>query len=123
MAVENVDLRQSPGGIAERSPALTRWLEDLESRAAELIDRHPEDRDWEKLLGGRTADLLVSHDQPRWRYRIRQGAPAFRQMQHGILEACVIHTHHLEEFSPVRSSNEEQRQAWLKRAEQLGTQV
>ena len=55
MAVENVDLRQSPGGIAERSPALTRWLEDLESRAAELIDRHPEDRVNEKLIGAARA--------------------------------------------------------------------
>ncbi|MBO3274470.1 NAD(P)H-dependent oxidoreductase [Pseudomonas schmalbachii] len=85
--------------------------------------RHPEDRDWEKLLGGRTADLLVSHDQPRWRYRLRQGAPAFRQMQHGILDACGIQTQRLEEFTPVRNSTEEQRQGWLRRAEQLGNQV
>jgi putative NADPH-quinone reductase len=82
----------------------------------------PQDREPEPLLGGRSADLLVSHDQAHWRYRLRQDAPAHRQMVRCILGPCGIRTRHLEEFSPLRNSSEEQRQAWLKRARQLGAQ-
>ncbi|KAF1071257.1 MAG: hypothetical protein GAK45_00558 [Pseudomonas citronellolis] len=85
--------------------------------------RSPESREFEPLLSGRSADLLVSHDQTHWQYRLRQGAPAHRQMVRCILQPCGITTRHLEEFSPMRGSSEEQRQVWLKRAEQMGTQV
>lgn len=85
--------------------------------------RTPQDREWEPLLGGRSADLLVTHDQTHWRYRLRQGAPGLRQMVRCILGPCGIQTRHLEEFSPMRGSTEEQRQGWLKRAEQLGSQA
>ncbi|MCP8466505.1 NAD(P)H-dependent oxidoreductase [Pseudomonas sp. ZM23] len=85
--------------------------------------RAAESREFEPLLGGRSADLLVSHDQTHWHYRLRQGAPAHRQMSRCILAPCGIGLRHLEEFSPVRGSSEEQRQGWLRRAEQLGTLV
>ena len=81
------------------------------------------DKAWEPLLGGRSADLLVCHDQPLSRLRFLKGPPAHRQMVRSVLGACGIATRRLEEFAPMRSSSEEQRQGWLRRAEQLGSQV
>ena len=76
---------------------------------------------WDKLLSGRTADLLVTLDTPPWYFRWIYGAPAHRQMVRTILGFCGIKTRRLAEFAPVRSSSEEQRQAWLRKAETLGT--
>lgn len=85
--------------------------------------RGTQDKGWEQLLGGRSADLLVCHDQPLSRLRFLKGPPAHRQMVRSVLGACGIATRRLEEFAPMRSSSEEQRQGWLRRAEQLGSQV
>ena len=82
-----------------------------------------QDKDGEQQLGGRSADLLVCHDQPLSRLRFLKGPPAHRQMVRSVLGACGIATRRLEEFAPMRSSSEEQRQGWLRRAEQLGSQV
>lgn len=78
-------------------------------------------RSWEKLLEGRTADLLVTLDTPPWYFRWIYGAPGHRQMTRTILGFCGIKTRRLAEFAPVRSSSEEQRQAWLRKAETMGT--
>ncbi|MES2818049.1 MAG: NAD(P)H-dependent oxidoreductase [Pseudomonadota bacterium] len=78
---------------------------------------------WDKLLNGRTADLLVTLDLAPWYFRWVQGAPAHRQMTRATLGACGIKTRRLAEFAPVRPSSEEQRQTWLRRAEQLGLRV
>lgn len=75
---------------------------------------------WDKLLSGRTADLLVTLDTPPWYFRWIYGAPAHRQMTRTILGFSGIKTRRLCEFAPVRPSSEEQRQRWLRRAEQLG---
>lgn len=85
--------------------------------------RSLESREFEPLLGGRSADLLVCHDQPLSRLRFLKGPPAHRHMVRSVLGACGIATRRLEEFAPMRSSSEEQRQGWLRRAEQLGSQV
>ncbi|MBB4817480.1 putative NADPH-quinone reductase [Pseudomonas alcaligenes] len=76
---------------------------------------------WDKLLEGRTADLLVTLDTPPWYFRWIYGAPGHRQMTRTILGFCGIKTRRLAEFAPVRPSTEEQRQAWLRKAETLGT--
>ncbi len=78
-------------------------------------------RSWEKLLEGRTADLLVTLDTPPWYFRWIYGAPGHRQMTRTILGFCGIKTRRLAEFAPVRASSEEQRQAWLRKAETMGT--
>ncbi|BCD83994.1 NAD(P)H dehydrogenase (quinone) [Pseudomonas solani] len=78
-------------------------------------------RSWDKLLEGRTADLLVTLDTPPWYFRWIYGAPGHRQMTRTILGFCGIKTRRLAEFAPVRPSTEEQRQAWLRKAETLGT--
>ncbi|WP_252271404.1 NAD(P)H-dependent oxidoreductase [Pseudomonas subflava] len=75
---------------------------------------------WDKLLTGRSADLLVTLDTPPWYFRWVYGAPAHRQMVRTILGFCGIKTRRLTEFSPVRPSSEEQRQGWLRKAENLG---
>ncbi|WP_394561988.1 NAD(P)H-dependent oxidoreductase [Aquipseudomonas alcaligenes] len=78
---------------------------------------------WDKLLTGRTADLLVTLDTPPWYFRWVYGAPAHRQMVRTILGFCGIKTRRLTEFAPVRSSSEEQRQNWLRKAESLGVRA
>ncbi|MGY4533920.1 NAD(P)H dehydrogenase (quinone) [Pseudomonas sp. TE3786] len=78
---------------------------------------------WDKLLTGRTADLLVTMDTPAWYFRWIYGAPAHRQMTRTILGFCGIKTRRLAQFSPIRPSNETQRQAWLRKAEALGAGV
>lgn len=78
---------------------------------------------WDKLLSGRSADLLVTLDTPPWYFRWIYGAPAHRQMTRTILGFCGIKTRRLTEFAPVRPSSEEQRQAWLRKAEALGVRA
>jgi putative NADPH-quinone reductase len=78
---------------------------------------------WDKLLSGRTADLLVTLDTPPWYFRWIYGAPAHRQMVRTILGFCGIKTRRLTEFAPVRPSSEEQRQGWLRQAENLGVRA
>ncbi len=78
---------------------------------------------WDKLLSGRTADLLVTMDTPPWYFRWIYGAPAHRQMTRTILGFSGIKTRRLSEFAPVRPSSEEQRQNWLRRAENLGSRA
>ncbi|PYC27643.1 NAD(P)H dehydrogenase [Aquipseudomonas alcaligenes] len=78
---------------------------------------------WDKLLSGRTADLLVTLDTPPWYFRWIYGAPAHRQMVRTILGFCGIKTRRLSEFAPVRPSSEEQRQGWLRKAEELGVRA
>ncbi|WP_287030664.1 NAD(P)H-dependent oxidoreductase [Pseudomonas sp. UBA6310] len=78
---------------------------------------------WDKLLTGRSADLLVTLDTPSWYFRWVYGAPAHRQMVRTVLGFCGIKTRRLNEFSPIRTSTEEQRQTWLRKAEKLGLSV
>lgn len=78
---------------------------------------------WDKLLNGRTADLLVTLDTPPWYFRWVYGAPAHRQMIRTTLGFCGIRTRHLSEFAPVRLASEEQRQAWLAKAERRGSKA
>lgn len=78
---------------------------------------------WDKLLSGRSADLLVTMDTPPGYFRWVYGAPAHRQMVRTILGFCGIRTRRLSEFAPVRPSSEEQRQAWLHKAEALGVKA
>jgi putative NADPH-quinone reductase len=73
-----------------------------------------------ELLKGRTAQLLVTLDTPSRYFRWVYKAPAHRQMTKTILEFCGIKTTRLTEFSPMRSSTEEQRQQWIRQAEALG---
>lgn len=73
-----------------------------------------------ELLRGRTAELLVTMDTPPRYFRWVYGAPAHRQMMRTVLAFCGIKTKRLTEFAPVRTSTEEQRQQWLRKAEMLG---
>lgn len=75
---------------------------------------------WDKLLRGRSADLLVTLDTPPWYFRWVHGAPAHRQMIRTTLGFCGVKTQRLLACAPLRTSREEQRQRWLRKAEQLG---
>lgn len=75
---------------------------------------------WDKLLAGRSAELLVTMDTPGWYYRWIYRRPGHQQMKRTILGFCGIKLKRITEFSPVKSSKSEHRNAWLLRAHALG---
>lgn len=79
--------------------------------------------DWEQLLGGRSADVLATLDRRRRRLRWLQGDHPHGRASRSILDFCGIRLQRLAEFAPVRASSEEQRQAWIRKAQRLGTRV
>ena len=72
------------------------------------------------MLFRSTSEILVTMDTPPRYFRWVYGAPAHRQLVRTILDFCGIKNQRLKEFGPVHSSSEEQRQKWLREAEQLG---
>jgi putative NADPH-quinone reductase len=75
---------------------------------------------WDKLLSGRSAQLLVTLDTPPWYYRLIYRSPGYNQMKRTILGFCGIKVNSISEFSPIKGSNQEKREKWLKTAEELG---
>lgn len=76
-----------------------------------------------KLLRGRSAELLVTLDtSPRY-FRWILGAPAHKQMVRATLGFCGVKTRQLQEFAPVQTSTEAQRQHWLHQAEAMGRRI
>jgi len=57
ISAENVDLRRNSNAANPIPPALHHWLDELEGKAASLIERHPEDRLNEKLVRAARAVL------------------------------------------------------------------
>jgi NAD(P)H dehydrogenase (quinone) len=75
---------------------------------------------WDKLLSGRTAQLLVTMDTPPWYYRWVYRSPGHNEMKRTILGFCGIKVTGISEFSPIKTSTQEKRRAWLGIAEELG---
>lgn len=76
---------------------------------------------WDKLLVGKTARLLVTMDTPRWFYRLFYKNAGHHTIKFGILEFSGIKPVKIRSFSPVKSSSAEQRNKWLKQAEEIGS--
>lgn len=75
---------------------------------------------WDKLLKGKTARIIVTMDTPKWYYSLIYKNPGHNSMKKGVLEFCGIKPVKITSFGPVKSSNEEKRQRWIKKVEELG---
>ena len=76
---------------------------------------------WDKLLVGRTARQIVTLGMPNWYYWLFYGAPSHRAVKQLTLNFSGIKPVRTTVFSPVRLSQNNQREKWLKRAHHLGT--
>ena len=72
---------------------------------------------WDKLLKGRSAQCLVTLDSPVWYFRWISRMPGHNQMKRTILEFCGISPVKIYSFAPVKTSNDKQREKWLRIAE------
>jgi putative NADPH-quinone reductase len=76
---------------------------------------------WDKLLTGRTAHLMVTMDTPPWYYRWVYRMPGHNAMVRTILGFCGIRTRKVSEFGPIKTSSTKEREKWLDRARQAGS--
>lgn len=77
---------------------------------------------WDKLLTGKTARLIVTMDTPKWYYALINCSPGHHQMKKAILEFSGIEPVDITSFSPIKTSDLDQRKIWLNRVEKLGQQ-
>lgn len=75
---------------------------------------------WDKLLKGKTAHIISSLDQPGWYYRLVYGRPSVNQLKKSTLEFCGISPVRVSFFGIVKTSNDRQRQKWIKEVNELG---
>jgi putative NADPH-quinone reductase len=70
-----------------------------------------------------TAHILTTLDQPAWYYGLIFGKPSVNQLKKSTLEFCGVKPVKVSYFGPVKSSDEKQRQVWLKKAEKAGSDI
>lgn len=75
---------------------------------------------WDKLLKGKSARLIVTMDTPKWYYSLVYRSPGHHSLKKGILQFCGIKPIRITSFGPVKTSDEKQRQKWIKQIEKLG---
>jgi NAD(P)H dehydrogenase (quinone) len=75
---------------------------------------------WDKLLTGRSARLLVTMDTPALWYRWVIGRPGHNQMRNSVLGFCGVKPIRVSQFGVVKKSSPTTREAWLRRAADLG---
>lgn len=75
---------------------------------------------WDKLLKGKTAHIISTLDQPGWYYRLVYGRPSVNQLKKSTLEFCGISPVRVSFFGIVKTSNDRQRQKWIKEVNELG---
>ena len=77
---------------------------------------------WDKYLEGKSAQIISTMDSPPWYYRLRIGDPGFKTVK-DIMNFCGIKPVKRTYFGSVKVSTEKQRQKWLDKAEQLGSNI
>lgn len=75
---------------------------------------------WDKLLVGKSARLIVTMDTPKWYYWLVNRRAGHNAMKLGILEFCGIEPVKISVFTPVKTSDTQKRNKWLKEVEALG---
>ncbi|WP_404457263.1 NAD(P)H-dependent oxidoreductase [Oceanobacillus kapialis] len=76
---------------------------------------------WDKLLTGKSAHLIVTSDTPSWFNRLVYRRAGHQVMKRNILSFCGIKPVKVTEITPVKTSTEEKRAAWLNRVKRLGS--
>ena len=73
-----------------------------------------------KLLKGRSARLIITMDSPPWYYRLFAGALGQRTLKNAILGFCGISPVQSTLMGPVRGSDSDQIDLWIRTARDLG---
>lgn len=76
---------------------------------------------WDKLLKGKTAHIITTLDQPGWYYWLRFGRPSVNQLKRSTLEFCGVKPVKVSYFGIIKTSKEDHRSQWLRKAERLGS--
>lgn len=75
---------------------------------------------WNKLLKGKTAHIITTLDQPNWYYRFFFGRPSVNQLKRSVLEFCGVSPVKVSYFGVIKTSDENKRKIWLKKAQMFG---
>jgi len=75
---------------------------------------------WDRYLTGRSARIICTLDQPGWYYRLIYSSPSHYAMKKLTLEFVGIKPVKVTTIGPIRLSEEEFREKWLRRIEKLG---
>jgi putative NADPH-quinone reductase len=75
----------------------------------------------DKLLSGRSAQLIVTMDTPPWFFRLAYCGKGHRIMKNNILEFCGIRPVSALNFGPIKTSDANKRQQWLKQVRDAGS--
>ena len=78
---------------------------------------------WDKLLTGKTGHIITTLDQPSWYYRLFFGRPSVNQLKKSTLEFCGVKPVKVTYFGPVKNTEHQKREKWLKEVEMLGKKV
>lgn len=78
---------------------------------------------WDKLLNGKSARLITTMDTPGWYYKLIYRSPGHNSLKHSILEFCGVKPVKITSFRPIKTSNLNQREKWLREVENLGKRL
>lgn len=75
---------------------------------------------WDKLLKGKSGRLIVTMDTPKLYYSLFLGKSGHNAMKKSVLNFCGIKPVGITTLTPVKRSNENKRQQWIVKIENLG---
>lgn len=101
-------------------PALLKGFFDRVFLPGYAFKYHENSPFWDPFLSGRSARQLVTLGMPNWYYWLRYGAPSHRAVSRLTLNFVGIKPVQTTVFSPLRRSQDKQRESWLKKAYRLG---
>ncbi|GAA0893219.1 NAD(P)H-dependent oxidoreductase [Fulvivirga kasyanovii] len=78
---------------------------------------------WDKLLKGKTARIITTMDQPGWYYWLVYGRPSINMLKKSTLEYCGVKPVAVSSFGIIKTSDQTQRDKWLKQVYQLGVKL
>jgi putative NADPH-quinone reductase len=76
-----------------------------------------------QLLKGKTARIILTSDTPRWYDWLFMKRPTIRQFKKGTLKFCGIRPVKVTYIAPIRDSDADFRQKWLKKVKALGERI
>jgi putative NADPH-quinone reductase len=77
----------------------------------------------EKLLKGKSGRLIITADTPKWYDFLIMKSPAINQFKNGTLKFCGINPIKITYIAPIKNSNSDFREKWLKKVTLLGESV
>jgi len=77
----------------------------------------------EKLLKGKSGRLIITADTPKWYDYLIMKSPAINQFKNGTLKFCGINPVKITYIAPIKNSNSDFREKWLKKVTLLGESV